>query len=57
MAIAKMADPVARHCVLPPIADQILVVADCIKLSPDATRHNANYVSRAIQQPLRTERC
>jgi type I restriction enzyme S subunit len=48
IAIAKMADPVARSCILPPVAKQFIVVADCIKLTPDSTRYDARFVSRAI---------
>jgi type I restriction enzyme, S subunit len=48
IAIAKMADPVARSCVLPAVADQFIVVADCIKLTPDPERFDARFVSSAI---------
>jgi type I restriction enzyme, S subunit len=48
IAIAKMADPVARSCVLPAVADQFIVVADCIKLTPDPERFDARFVSAAI---------
>jgi len=48
IAIAKMAEPVARACLLPKVADQFVVVADCIKLRPDATRFDARYVTSAI---------
>lgn len=43
-----MADPVARSCVLPAVADQYIVVADCIKLTPDPERFDARFVSAAI---------
>src|SRR5438128_12547177 len=39
IAIAKMADPVARACILPPIAEKFLVVADCIKLAVNHLRY------------------
>ena len=48
IAIAKMADPVARSCILPPVAKQFIVVADCIKLTPDKSKYDAGFVSRAI---------
>jgi type I restriction enzyme, S subunit len=48
IAIAKMADPVARSCILPPVANQFIVVADCIKLTPDRSKYDAGFVSRAI---------
>ncbi|HEV8713131.1 MAG TPA: restriction endonuclease subunit S [Candidatus Binatia bacterium] len=48
IAIAKMADPVARSCILPAVADQFIVVADCIKLTPDPERFDARFVSAAI---------
>ena len=48
IAIAKMADPVARSCILPPVANQFIVVADCIKLTPDRSKYDAGFVSKAI---------
>ena len=33
IAVAKMADPIARACIIPPVSDRFLVVADCIKLA------------------------
>lgn len=48
LAIAKMAAPVARCCVIPPVADRFMVVADCIKLSTDGELYDAAYVARAI---------
>jgi len=48
IAIAKMADPVARSCILPAVTDQFIVVADCIKLTPDPKRFDARFVSAAI---------
>ena len=48
IAIAKMADPIARSCILPPVANQFIVVADCIKLTPDRSKYDAGFVSRAI---------
>jgi len=48
LAIAKMAEPVARACLLPEIEDQYLVVADCIKLSVDESEHNSIFVLFAL---------
>jgi type I restriction enzyme S subunit len=48
IVIAKMADPVARSCILPAMTDQFIVVADCIKLTPDPERFDARFVSAAI---------
>ena len=48
IAIAKMADPVARSCLLPPVANQFIVVADCIKLTTDKSKYDAGFVSRTI---------
>jgi type I restriction enzyme S subunit len=48
IAIAKMAEPVARACVLPAVAGQFVVVADCIKLCPDQDRHDSKFITYAI---------
>jgi type I restriction enzyme S subunit len=48
IVIAKMADPVARSCILPAVTDQFIVVADCIKLTPDPERFDPRFVSAAI---------
>ncbi len=48
IAIAKMADPVARACLLPKVAEQFLVVADCMKLTPDSKRFDPRYLVHAI---------
>lgn len=51
IAIAKMADPVARACIVPPVAEQFVVVADCIRLRLDTSRFDASYIVRAINSP------
>jgi type I restriction enzyme S subunit len=51
IAIAKMADPVARACIVPPVAEQFVVVADCIRLRVDTSRFDSGYVVRAINSP------
>ena len=51
IAIAKMADPVARACIVPAVSEQFLVVADCIRLRLDESRFDAGYVVRAINSP------
>jgi type I restriction enzyme S subunit len=45
IAIAKMAEPVARACLLPPVAQQFVVVADCIKLRPDQAKCDPRYLT------------
>ncbi|MBN8726967.1 MAG: restriction endonuclease subunit S [Xanthomonadales bacterium] len=51
IAIAKMADPVARACLVPPVAEQFVVVADCIRLRLDEARFDPGFVVRAINSP------
>ena len=48
IAIAKMADPIARACIIPPVSDRFLVVADCIKLSPDLEKCSPKFIIYAI---------
>ena len=48
IAIAKMADPVARACILPQVSDEFIVVADCIRLRPDCRNYDPRYVAHAI---------
>jgi type I restriction enzyme S subunit len=48
IAIAKMADPVARACIVPRGQEQYVVVADCIRLRVDETRFDPRYIVRAI---------
>lgn len=48
IAIAKMADPVARACILPGVSEKFVVVADCIKLTPDYTQYDSMYLVYAI---------
>jgi len=48
IAIAKMADPVARACIVPHGQGQYVVVADCIRLRVDETRFDPRYIVRAI---------
>ena len=48
ITIAKMAEPVARACIVPNIEQQYLVVADCIRLKIDETRFDAGFIVRAI---------
>ena len=44
IAIAKMADPVARACLVPPVSDQFVVVADCIRLRLDKARFDSGFM-------------
>ena len=56
IAIAKMAEPVARACVVPGAREQYVVVADCIRLRVDKTRFDPRYIVRAINSHVtRTE--
>jgi type I restriction enzyme S subunit len=48
IAIAKMADPVARACILPANEDHYLLVADCIKLQVDTKKFNPRFVVRVL---------
>lgn len=48
IAIAKMADPVARACIVPHGQEQYVVVADCIRLRVDEARFDPRYIVRAI---------
>ncbi|WP_277373131.1 restriction endonuclease subunit S [Pseudomonas sp. AA-38] len=51
IAIAKMADPVARACLVPPVSKQFVVVADCIRLRLDQSRFDPGFVVRSINSP------
>ncbi|TWF56712.1 restriction endonuclease subunit S [Neorhizobium alkalisoli] len=51
IAIAKMADPVARACIVPEASKQFVVVADCIRLRPDTTKFVPSFVVKAINSP------
>ncbi|MEY8830920.1 restriction endonuclease subunit S [Sedimentitalea sp. XS_ASV28] len=51
IAIAKMAEPVARACIVPPVSEQFVVVADCIRLRPDTSRFVPSYIAKAINSP------
>lgn len=48
IVIAKMADPIARACIVPSVSDRFLVVADCIKLTPDKKKYHSQYLVYAI---------
>lgn len=50
LLIAKMADPLARACVVPPEIERGLIVADLMKLRL-APQHDATYVCAAINGP------
>jgi len=51
IAIAKMADPVARACIVPNVSDQYVVVADCIRLRLDRAKYDSGFIVRAINSP------
>lgn len=51
IAIAKMAEPVARACIVPDVDDAYVVVADCIRLRIDEARFDRGFVVRAINSP------
>ncbi|MER6076980.1 restriction endonuclease subunit S [Streptomyces sp. NPDC001833] len=44
LAIAKMADPIARACILPSRHERYVVVADCIKLRVDESRFDRRFI-------------
>lgn len=48
IAIAKMAAPVARACIIPNIEDTYVVVADCMKLTLDSENYNPYFVMSAL---------
>lgn len=48
IAIAKMADPVARACIVPDGHEKYVVVADCIRLRVDEEKYDSHYIVRAI---------
>lgn len=48
IAIAKMADPVARACIVPDNNKQYVIVADCIRLRVNQDKFDPRYVVRAI---------
>lgn len=50
--IAKMAEPVARACVLSPEFDKFMISADCIKLRPDRKKTSARYLAYVINSPF-----
>ena len=52
IVIAKMADPVARACIVPSYEDKWIVVADCVKLSPDIQRFDVNFLVASINSDL-----
>jgi type I restriction enzyme S subunit len=49
--IAKMADPVARACMIPGSDDRYLMASDGIRLSVNKTKHDVNFVLYAINSP------
>jgi len=55
IAVAKMADPIARACIIPPVSDRFLVVADCIKLRLNKKDHDPKYIVAAINHHARHE--
>ena len=48
IVIAKMADPLARACLIPPVAERFVVVADCIRLAPDLSQYDPRYLVYAV---------
>ncbi len=51
IAIAKMAEPVARACIVPNVNEQFVVVADCIRLRPDTSKFVPSFIVKAINSP------
>ena len=52
IVIAKMADPIARACIIPPVSERFLVVADCIKLTVDKKKYNSKFIVYAINHNI-----
>ena len=46
--IAKMADPLARACIMPNIADRFLMASDGIRLKVDASRFDVKFILETI---------
>lgn len=48
IVIAKMAEPVARACILPEKAERYLMASDAIRLSPDISKYDTRYLMYSI---------
>lgn len=48
VVIAKMADPVARAAIVEKVYDEYVIVADCVKLSPDLSKIDLAFLVWAI---------
>jgi type I restriction enzyme, S subunit len=46
--IAKMAEPVARCCILPELYEKYMISADCIKLKVDEEKFSSKFISHMI---------
>ncbi len=46
--IAKMADPVARACIIPDFANRFIMASDGIRLEVDKLKHNTKYIEYSI---------
>jgi len=56
IAIAKMAEPVARACIVPAVADNFMVVADCIKLRVNETKSDPRFIVELLNSyPFRNQ--
>ncbi|WP_433947040.1 restriction endonuclease subunit S [Paenibacillus sp. SN-8-1] len=51
IVIAKMAEPVARACIVPEHAPRFLMASDSIRLSPDTERFDKKFLMYAINAP------
>ncbi|MDP3009155.1 MAG: restriction endonuclease subunit S [Methylococcales bacterium] len=49
--IAKMADPVARACIMPTFDNRYLMASDGIRLEVDEKRFNVSFVKESINSP------
>ncbi|HHP5603570.1 TPA: restriction endonuclease subunit S [Bacillus paranthracis] len=49
--MAKMAEPVARACIIPNYSDRYVMASDGIRLSVDKTKYITEYVTYAINAP------
>lgn len=52
IVIAKMAEPVARSAIVSDKYPEYVIVADCVKLSPDLSLINLNFLNWAINSDL-----
>jgi type I restriction enzyme, S subunit len=52
IVIAKMADPVGRACIVPPLSDKFMIVADCMRLRPNQKLTNNYFLMWALNSHI-----